>query len=70
MIRIYTLSGALVRSLDVETAPRVTSVIGIPISDIVWDVKNSAGAVVASGVYIWEITSGPNRKTGKLAVIK
>ena len=37
---------------------------------IKWDVKNSEGEVVASGVYIWEVTIGGNRKTGKLIVIK
>ncbi|MFA5161838.1 MAG: T9SS type A sorting domain-containing protein [Elusimicrobiales bacterium] len=64
-IHIYTLSGRLVRSLDVAS-----SMCGSPATDVCWDVKNSGGVVVASGVYIWEIMSGDNRKTGKLAVIK
>ena len=57
-IRIYTISGALVRELAI-TPPQVQ-----------WDVKNSAGEVVGSGVYLWEVTVGKNRKTGKLIVIK
>lgn len=57
-IKIYTISGQLVRQLDV-TPPTLK-----------WDVKNSDGAQVASGVYIWEITTGSSRKTGKLVVIK
>ncbi|MDA8132927.1 MAG: T9SS type A sorting domain-containing protein [Elusimicrobia bacterium] len=57
-IRIYTVSGVLVRQLEV--APPTVN----------WDVKNSDGQRVASGVYIWEVTSGRNRKTGKLVVIK
>lgn len=57
-IRIYTADGGLVRDLPVS--PPSTK----------WDVKNSAGETVASGVYIWEVTSGGNRKTGKLIVIK
>jgi hypothetical protein len=57
-IRIYTLSGSLVRKLDI-TAPQEK-----------WDVRNSAGEVVASGVYLWEVAVGTNRKTGKLIIIK
>ena len=57
-IKIYTISGSLVRELPI-TPPQVK-----------WDVKNSAGEVVASGVYIWEVTAGGDRKTGKLVVIK
>lgn len=57
-IKIYTISGALVREFAV-TPPAQT-----------WDVKNKEGETVASGVYLWEITSGKNRKSGKLVVIK
>lgn len=57
-IRIYTVSGALVREL--QAAP----------PSMKWDLKNSAGQAVASGVYLWEVTSGSSRKTGKLVVIK
>lgn len=57
-LRIYTITGDLVRELDV-----------VP-PEMKWDVRNSAGQIVASGVYIWEIVSGKNRKTGKLMVVK
>jgi hypothetical protein len=57
-LRIYTIAGDLVRELDV--AP----------PEMKWDVRNSAGELAASGVYIWEIVSGKNRKTGKLMVVK
>lgn len=57
-IRIYTVSGQLVRQLAI--IPPIVQ----------WDVKNSDGQVVASGVYLWEVTSGKNRRTGKLVVIK
>jgi len=57
-ISIYTVSGQLVRDLQITAAMQK------------WDIKNSAGEVVASGVYIWEVTAGGNRKTGKLVVIK
>jgi hypothetical protein len=57
-IRIYTISGALVRELPITGATTQ------------WDVKNSGGQLVASGVYLWEVTAGSSRKTGKLVVIK
>ena len=57
-IKIYTITGELVRELDI-----------IPPS-MKWDLKNSGGQTVASGVYIWKISSGGNTKTGKLMVIK
>ncbi|MBI5622225.1 MAG: T9SS type A sorting domain-containing protein [Elusimicrobia bacterium] len=57
-IRIFTVSGELVRDMEVTDTPQR------------WDLKNQTGEVVASGVYIWEVTSGENRKTGKLMVIK
>jgi len=60
-IRIFTIAGDLVRTLDV--APQ-------DVNTKKWDVRNSAGQIVASGVYIWEIVSGKNRKTGKLMVVK
>lgn len=57
-IRIYTITGELVRELAV-TPPSMK-----------WDLKNKDGQLVASGVYLWEVTAGKNRKTGKLVVIK
>ena len=60
-IEIYTLSGQLVRTLAI---PPSTS------TNLRWDVKNSAGQSVASGVYIWRVVSGNNSKTGRLMVIR
>lgn len=57
-IRIYTVTGEMVRELLV-TPPSMK-----------WDLKNSSGQTVGSGVYLWEVTAGKNRKTGKLVVIK
>lgn len=59
-IRIYTVSGRLVRKISFSDDP----------GEIPWDVKNRCGQRVASGLYIWEVKSGDNRKTGKLVVIK
>ncbi len=55
VIKIYTLSGELVATLNKNT----------------WDAKNSDGKLVASGVYFYVVEdSGNVKKTGKLAVIK
>lgn len=57
-ISIYTLFGQKVRSMDVTG------------TQLAWDVRNSEGQQVASGVYIWEIRSKNNSKSGKIVVIK
>lgn len=58
-IRIYTLSGQLVRSQALDGS-----------LSWVWDGRNGAGQGVASGSYLWMAQSGGNVKTGKLMVIK
>ncbi len=57
-IRIYTLAGELVRELLINANPQT------------WDVRNAAGEIVSSGVYLWEIRSVTARKTGKLMVVR
>lgn len=57
-IKIYTVSGKLVRTLDIAAPLQA------------WDARDSSGAQVASGMYLWVVESGGNRKTGKLVVIK
>ncbi|MFA5139067.1 MAG: T9SS type A sorting domain-containing protein, partial [Elusimicrobiota bacterium] len=59
-IRIYNLAGELVRSQD------ITSTTG----SMCWDVKTNGGRSVSSGVYIWVVQAGSNRKTGKLMIIR
>lgn len=63
-LRIFTITGELVRDFDIAATPLTAE------GYLTWDVNNSAGQTVASGVYLWEITAGKNRKTGKLVVIK
>jgi hypothetical protein len=60
MIRIYTVSGDLVREIH-ETD-------GDGQAD--WDAKNGSGDDAASGVYIYVIKSGAEKKVGKLVVIR
>ncbi len=59
-IRIYTLSGDLVREIDHSN--------GLP--QEAWDVRNADGEELATGTYIYVIESAGARKTGKLAVIR
>lgn len=61
-IEIYTPTLRLVRRIEIPpnlAPPRLS-----------WDVRNESGQTVASGVYIWRISSGPNAKTGRLVVIR
>ncbi len=58
-IQIFTIAGELVREIRVETLPQR------------WDVHNSSGEKVASGIYVYLIKyPAGNKKMGKLAVIR
>jgi hypothetical protein len=58
-IRIYNLRGSLIRDVS---APGTT---------FAWDLKNEAGADVASGVYVYLITDGAgHQRTGKVAIVR
>jgi hypothetical protein len=59
-IRIYTISGELVRSLNKANAKK----------DLEWDVRNSRGSPVDSGVYIYLIEGVGKPKKGKLMIIR
>jgi hypothetical protein len=62
-IRIYTLSGDLVRELK-------HSDLSGTLAQERWDGKNSRGDVVASGVYVWRVESAEDAKNGKLMIIR
>jgi len=62
-IKIYTVSGSLVRQLH------HTDLIG-PVAQQVWDGNTSGGEHAASGVYLWRVESSADSKNGKLMVIK
>ena len=60
-IRVYTVSGELVKKMDFLD----------PTSGMVhWDVTNSGGEPVGSDVYVYVVQSGDNKKVGKLVVIR
>jgi thermitase len=53
-IRVYTVSGQLVRELK----------------GLTWDGKNNAGTLVASGTYVFEVKTDAGQTTGRLAVVR
>jgi hypothetical protein len=58
-IKIYTISGKLVKEL----------VVGAGENEVNWDVLNEDGNSITTGLYIYSITDGDgNKKTGKLAI--
>lgn len=59
-IRVYTASGREVWSLHVTPTN----------GEYVWDVKNSSGERLASGVYFYVIESTQGKKDGKLIIIQ
>jgi flagellar hook capping protein FlgD len=62
-IKIYTLSGELVRNIH-------HSDLTGPVGQEVWDGKTSGGDRAASGVYLWRVESATDGKNGKLMIIR
>jgi hypothetical protein len=60
IIRIYSLSGVLVRVLEHHASGT---------SEELWDVRNRNGQVVSSGVYFFHIESGGARRVGRMTVV-
>lgn len=59
-IRIYTISGELVRTLDKADTGET----------LVWNARNARGTAVDSGVYLYLIESAVQAKKGKLMIIR
>lgn len=59
-IRIYSLAGELVRSLNHDTGTGAEN----------WDMLSEAGRGIASGIYLFNVESAYGSYTGKFAVIK
>lgn len=59
VIRIYTVSGELVRTLEKSDSRETLD----------WDVKNSRGQYLASGVYFYTVKGAGQTATGKFMVI-
>ncbi|MBU2599695.1 Ig-like domain-containing protein [bacterium] len=61
-IKLYTISGELIRTLD---SPEELS-----FTRAIWDGKNEHGYLVASGIYIYVVKTEKGRKIDKIALIK
>ncbi|MBK8575924.1 MAG: T9SS type A sorting domain-containing protein [Elusimicrobia bacterium] len=59
-IRIFNASGALVQTLEEEDGD----------GELEWDVKDSEGDPLPSGVYFYLIESSADKKRGKLVIIR
>lgn len=62
-IKIYTLSGHLVQTLN-------HSDVGGTIGQEVWNGRTASGEIAASGVYLWRVQSSTDGKNGKLMIIR
>jgi hypothetical protein len=56
-VRIFTISGELVQTLSGTES-------------VQWDLNNSAGSRVASGIYLYMVQTNGQQKIGKIAVIR
>jgi hypothetical protein len=59
-VKIFTRGGRLVRTLRTDDGSGAVD----------WDMTNDDGEPVAAGLYLYEISSGPNKTTGKAAVLR
>ncbi len=67
-VRIYTVKGTLVRTLDVGHQP--AGIYQHRSRAIYWDGKNAMGESVASGVYFYTLTAGDFTATRKMLIRK
>ena len=59
-VKIYTISGELVRTLQKNS----------DVDTVGWDLRTDAGHKAASGLYLYAVTAPGMKKTGKLIIIR
>jgi len=62
-VRIFDLSGRLVKTLIAEDLPAA-------VHEVTWNGRNSSGHTVAAGVYFYQVQSGTDAYTGRMALVK
>ncbi|MBM3214628.1 T9SS type A sorting domain-containing protein [Candidatus Poribacteria bacterium] len=67
-IDIFSEAGDLVRTLDLGTLP--AGAYASPDRAVRWDGENDSGEPVASGVYVYRLTTGSNSQTRRMVVVK
>jgi hypothetical protein len=68
IIRIYSVSGVLVRMLE-HDGSRYSSSSRSQGSEFDWDLRNRNNQVVASGVYFYHVEAGGARRVGRFTVV-
>jgi hypothetical protein len=68
IIRIYSVSGVLVRMLE-HDASRYDPTSISQGNEINWDLRNRNNQVVASGVYFYHVEAGDARRVGRFTVV-
>ncbi|MFH1783634.1 MAG: M6 family metalloprotease domain-containing protein [bacterium] len=69
-LSIYTLSGDLVKNVGKNDIISTSTSDNRVVYSYSWDGKNNDGKEVFSGIYLYLIKAGEQKKTGKLAIIK
>ena len=67
-VRIYSLTGELIRTLDIGKRQRGIYV--SPEQAVYWDGTDEVGAPVASGVYFYQLSAGGFRQTPRMVLVK
>ena len=65
-VRIYNLSGELVRTLEEGVEIEVEG----DLQEAIWDGKNEEGQEVAGGIYVCLVVTADEIRTGKIAIIR
>jgi hypothetical protein len=60
-LRIYSATGEMLKEIMLNPANP---------TPLGWDVTNASGQALGADVYIYEISSGGNKKTGKIVVVR
>ncbi|OGF47845.1 MAG: hypothetical protein A2231_02130 [Candidatus Firestonebacteria bacterium RIFOXYA2_FULL_40_8] len=74
VLKLYTISGELVLENTLTQNDAVSSANNEWVYEYIWDLKNSSGSAVGSGIYVYVISAKVNAqtqtKTGKIAIIR
>ena len=62
-VEVYDVLGRRVRRL-------ADGMLGAGIHEVVWDVRDGHGTMVAAGTYFYRVTAGDRTETGKIVVVR
>jgi hypothetical protein len=70
LIRIYTVSGILLKEIEISGSLNTGQIGGAYGIRIEWDVKDDQGRDLSAGIYFYEVKMNDQRKIGKFAIIR